>query len=318
VSRLVARLGDKRNLCFLVLATVIVAGLWKELDSLIRFSFREEDYSYIVLIPVISVGLITRQRDLVFSRVGWGPGVGSCLSALGLGGVLLERHFCGQQSPLYLPAATASTVTLLVGVFALCYGTACLRRAAFPLLFLALMVPPPVWLLDSASRLLQEASCQATYVLMTFAGTPVLQKGFVLSMPSGEIEIARQCSGIRSTLGLLIGSLVAGHLFLRSTWTRATLAVAVIPVSIFKNCLRIVSLYWLGIHTDQHFLTGELHRYGGIPFSALAFVVLGPLVWVLRRSERDRRKETSQSTSETERAACALPPHPGEQVSAIR
>jgi len=48
--------------------------------------------------------------------------------------------------------------------------------------------------------------------------------------------------GIRSSLALMIISLLAGHLFLRSPWTKAVLSLATVPRLIVKNEIRIVAL----------------------------------------------------------------------------
>lgn len=211
------------------------------------------------------------------------PGVG--LIATSIAGTVLQRRLWPTGSTASLSAATAWILLLFIGIFILCYGTRPVRAAHFPILFLILMVPIPKPALDRMTVLLQRASCETTYLLMTLGSAPVLRNGFVLSLERGSIEVARECSGIHSTIGLLIGSIVAGHLFLRSGWKKAFLAFSVVPVSIFKNAVRIVCLYWLGTHTDKRFLTGELHRYGGIPFSLVALAILGPLLWMLRKSD---------------------------------
>ena len=269
----------------LLSAAAVLAGYGSHVATLIAFSFREDQYSYIVLIPIVSLALIHRRRRVIFAQAQWAVGPGLTLIAIGLAGSALGARLWPPDSVSFLSAMTACLWLVLVGTLTLGYGTRVVRSALFPILFLALIVPVPPRLLQGASLILQKASCELTYLLMTLGGTPVLQKGFVLTTPETSIQVAEQCSGIRSTLGLLIGSLVAGHLFLQSTWKRTLLALCVIPVSIFKNAVRIVTLYWLGVRTDQRFLTGELHHYGGIPFSVLAIGILGPLLWALRRSE---------------------------------
>jgi len=276
----------------------VVASYWGNLASLIAFSFAQDLYSYIILIPVVSLALVLRKRSAIFAEVRWAFLPGMSLIAAGLVGTVLWPHVRSGNSTASLSAGAACVVTLVIGSFVLCYGRSAARAALFPLLFLVLIVPIPGQLLDSVTVVLQKASCHLTYLLMTIAGTPVLRNGFVLSTPLGGIEVAEQCSGIRSTLGLLIGSIVAGHLFLRSGWKKTLFASSVVPVSIFKNALRIVTLYWLGVHTDQQFLTGELHRRGGIPFSLLALGILGPLLYLLHKSDVPvGRSRTDRRTS---------------------
>jgi len=281
----ISKHATPRNLCFLFLVTLVCLGFWNDLANLVRFSFAKDVYSYIVLIPVVSVALIVRQKNEVFRKVGWALLPGMALMVAGLAGTVLQARFWPAGSLASLSAATSCFLALLTGIFTLCYGARVVRAAIFPILFLVLMIPIPGRLLDMVTVLLQRASLETTYRLMTLGGSPVLRNGFVLSLEAGSIQVAKQCSGIRSTLGLLIGSIVACHLFLRSAWKKVLIDVCVVPVSIFKNALRIVTLYWLGFHTDKHFLTGELHRYGGIPFSLVALGILGPLLWFLRRSE---------------------------------
>jgi exosortase len=276
---------QSRNTWFLMSVIAVLVGYGRELGNLINFAFARDEYSYLVLIPVVSVALVLRERAAVFANASWAFLPGIPLIVLGLAGAVFSAHALPANSTASRSAAAACVWTVLVGIFAFCYGTRAVRAALFPILFLALMVPVPERLLDSASVLLQRASCQLTYLLITLTGTPVLRSGFVLSTPRGGIEVAEQCSGINSTLGLLIGGIVAGHLLLRSAWKKTLLASSIIPVSIFKNALRIITLYWLGVHTDQRFLTGELHRRGGLPFSVLALGILGPLLYLLHKSD---------------------------------
>jgi exosortase/archaeosortase family protein len=78
-------------------------------------------------------------------------------------------------------------------------------------------------------------------------------------------------------------------MFLTSAWKKALLALAVIPLTIVKNGIRIVSLTLLAVHVNPSFLTGQLHHEGGILFFLLALALLSPLFRLLQRSEPDYR-----------------------------
>jgi exosortase/archaeosortase family protein len=67
--------------------------------------------------------------------------------------------------------------------------------------------------------------------------------------------------------------------------------LAIFPVSILKNAIRIACLSLLAIHVDRGFLEGRLHHEGGIVFFLMALVVLGPLLSLLRNSEERQRVE---------------------------
>jgi exosortase/archaeosortase family protein len=80
--------------------------------------------------------------------------------------------------------------------------------------------------------------------------------------------------------------IVAGHLILRSSWSRASFALLTIPIVIFKNAVRIVTISWLGVYVDSGFLYGRLHRYSGLPFSLLALALLAPVLLLLVKTEQ--------------------------------
>ena len=99
-----------------------------------------------------------------------------------------------------------------------------------------------------------------TTVVFKVIGMPFLRRGFTFSLPGIDIEIAKECSGIRSSLSLLLSAIVVGYLFLRSAWSQLFLAVVTIPIVIFKNAVRIAIISWLGIYVDRSFFFGNLHR----------------------------------------------------------
>jgi len=112
--------------------------------------------------------------------------------------------------------------------------------------------------------------------------------------------VAEQCSGIRSSLSLFIVSIVTGYLFLQTVSRRVILAIAVFPISVVKNALRIMTMTLLANQVDPRFLTSHwIHTSGGIPFFALALALFIPLVWMLRKSEARRVTGTDLASNST-------------------
>src|SRR5207248_9751949 len=100
---------------------------------------------------------------------------------------------------------------------------------------------------------------------------------------------ARQCSGIRSSIALLLTFLVAGHLALDSSWRKLVLLLAVLPVVLLKNGLRIVTVTMLAVYVDPAFLSGTLHERGGVLCYVLGVALLAGFLKILRRSEQESR-----------------------------
>lgn len=135
-----------------------------------------------------------------------------------------------------------------MGAFLTCFGVRPFRTARFTLLLLLLAVPLPAFMIEKLIVALQEGSAVSAGLFFRLLGVPVLQEGFTFSLPGFTIQVAQECSGIRSSLALLITGLLASHLFLRSWWTKFALCLATIPLAVIKNGFRIAALSWLGLH----------------------------------------------------------------------
>jgi exosortase len=141
---------------------------------------------------------------------------------------------------------------------------------------------------NGATEFLKSGSTEAVAGLFTLTGTPFHRQGFVFALPNFVIEIADECSGIRSSIALLLTGLLAGHRFLQSRWMRVALLLVILPVAVIKNAIRIVALSLLAMHVDPSFLTGQLHHEGGFIFFLLALGMLAPLFALFRWYESSR------------------------------
>ena len=169
------------------------------------------------------------------------------------------------------------------------FGKGTDRRAFFPFAFLLLAVPVPMAVLEKVIAALVAGSTSMTRVFFQAFGVPFFQERAVFYLPGFSIEVARECSGIRSSLALLVTTILAGHIFLRRFRGQALLAVAVFPVAILKNAVRILTLYLLSYFVDIGIIQGGfLHRFGGFIFFGMGMAVLGLFLWFLREQEQHR------------------------------
>jgi exosortase len=274
---------------FLLLVVLSVAWAWQPLTTIISRSLNSEEYehySHIILLPFISAYLLYLNRDVIFRQVKPALGTGCFLVGAGAAVIWFARTPVITGDPEYLSFAMLGLITLLAGGFALCYGLRALWSAAFPFLLLLFMVPLPAAALTKIIVFLQKASADASAVLFALIGMPTFRDGFDFALPGLAIRVAEECSGIRSSLALLISGLVMAYLVLRSAWTRTALVLAIIPLAIVKNAVRIVLLSWLAVHVDPSFITGSaVHRTSGIPVFVASLTILSGLAWLLRRGE---------------------------------
>jgi exosortase C (VPDSG-CTERM-specific) len=247
-------------------------------------------HSHTLLVPFISGYLIFLERNRLprMYTSSWFPvlllaafGAGLIFAAGGYGGFVSEL---GNEGPLAL-RILAFVALAVAGGYA-CLGSLWMRSAAFPAAFLVFMAPLPDGVVQQLEHWLKLASADAAGWLFQFAGTPLLRDGVVFRLPGIVIQVAQECSGIRSSYVLLITSLVAAHLFLRSPSRRALLVLVVIPLGIVRNGFRIAVLGWLCIEYGPQMIHTWIHHRGGPVFFVLSLIPLFALLYFLWRGER--------------------------------
>jgi exosortase len=228
---------------------------------------------------------------------------GLCLYAIAivLGDHLDRQTLRNQDAPNdYLTFCMTAAVAWVIGSFIAVYGTQAFKKARFALLFLLFTIPIPMFLQDGIVALLQHATAEASDIVFKLSGASYHRSGLVFEFSNVAVQVAEQCSGIRSSLSLFIVSIVTGYLFLQTVSRRVILAIAVFPISVVKNALRIMTMTLLANQVDPRFLTSHwIHTSGGIPFFALALALFIPLVWMLRKSEARRVTGTDLASNST-------------------
>jgi len=278
---------DKRNFFFLACGVVATFMFYEPLKELTKFSLHSMFYSHIWLIPLVSAFFMFTERKAIFSDLKYSYRGGILLLIIGTILYLLGRKLHVQLNQNdYSSLMTFAGIIFLNGAFLLCYGAQAFKAALFPLFFLIFMVPIPVFLMDRIIHVLLIGSAAATDFLFKITGTPYIREGFTFHLPGISIEIAKVCSGIRSSLALFITMVIAGHLFLQTGWKKVVLILAVFPITMFKNGIRIVTISLLATYVDERFLTQSwIHHSGGFLFFIPALVLLGLILWWLKRSE---------------------------------
>jgi exosortase len=283
----------------LAFASLVVASIilwWRPLVATIALALANDAYTHILLILPLSAGLIYLGFHLesttvrVGARPSLAPGGTLLVVALLIGGCARWGSLATHED-IALSLAMLSLVTWWIGGVLLCFGVTTLRLFLFPLCFLFLIVPMPEFVLKWIVEFLQQQSAVAASLMFRAAGVPVAQDGILLSIPGLQVEVARECSSIRSSLMLIVTTLVLAHLFLRSWWRKALLVAAAIPLSVAKNGLRIFTIAELGTRVDPGFLNGKLHHNGGVIFLSISVVAVVMLLWMLRQTEIQIRRK---------------------------
>jgi exosortase C (VPDSG-CTERM-specific) len=284
--------------CFVI---VLLAAFGRPLLGLANYAGHSSLHSYILLIPFVSGYLLYLRRDqLPKKRVADLP-FGIVLLAGGLGVFAFTYWVHVPRLVLadnyYFVLLTISFLCCLAAGGFFFFGRDWMRAAAFPLAYLIFMVPMPDAMAEALETASKYASAEVANVLFHVTGTPFLRQGLIFQLPNITIEVAQECSGIRSSWVLLMTSILAANLFLKTPWRRFALVAFVIPLAILRNGFRILVIGLLCVNVGPQMIHSVIHRRGGPVFFALSLIPLFVLLWWLCKGETRARPEEPHRAS---------------------
>ena len=283
-------------------------GIWAVLSAalflhpildLIRLALSDDTSSHVLLIPFLSAWLIYSDKSVRKSLLP--PG----FDLLGASPFFLVSLLCGlfaYRCSSCLPkdrlaAYILSLILLWVAGFVLFLGIPKAKASSFPLAFLLFAVPIPDFILQRLIYWLQTGSASIAEIFFNLSGAPVLREGFVFHLPKMSIEVAQECSGIRSSLALLILAVLVAHFSFRPMWKKLVFIAAGLCMMLIKNGIRIAALTLLANYVDPDFLYGKLHHQGGIVFFLIGLALLLPVFFYLRKDEQPVAEMTETAVS---------------------
>jgi exosortase C (VPDSG-CTERM-specific) len=284
--------------CFVI---VLLGAFAQPLFVLLNYAARSDLYSYILLIPFVSGYLIYLRRDQLPKNYVIDLPV---TIAFLVTGVATLAFTCWLDFAGRAPAGNARIILLTLsflcclaagGFFFL--GRDWMRAAAFPLAYLIFMVPMPDAVADALETASKYASAEVANILFHLSGTPILRAGLVFQLPNITIEVAQECSGIRSSWVLFMTSILAANLFLKTSWRRTVLVAFVIPLAILRNGFRILVIGMLCVNAGPQMIHSPIHTRGGPVFFVLSLIPFLVLLWWLRKGEIRVRPAESRSAS---------------------
>jgi exosortase C (VPDSG-CTERM-specific) len=290
-----SRLILRRQLIWLAVETVLLAVCFgRPLYDLLWFTSQSELFSYIPLVPFISAYLIWTERKRITTEV-CATRAGAAVAFI-IGAAIFAAWWMGTRAGWniaqqdYLSLMTLSFLCFFWGACLALPGWKIMRDAAFPAAFLIFAVPLPTGWEGHIDTFFQYTSALVAKAFFNLAGTPSLLRDLRLDLPGISLVVAPECSGIHSTLVLLITSLLAGYLFLRRTSLRVILALSIVPLAILRNGFRVFVVGELCVHIGPWMIDSPIHRKGGPIFFALSLIPFFLLLVFLRRRDSNESK----------------------------
>jgi exosortase len=169
--------------------------------------------------------------------------------------------------------SAASIVLMLPGLSLLFLGKQRTRAIAFPLAFMALMLPIPLALTESLHLVLRKIATVASGTIVPLLGITAYTEGTTVFLADATLQVGDGCSGF-STLyaACAVAALTA---YTCSGWGRRLLVLAsAAPLAIAANVLRVVLLIVVVDWTGVDVLSTWVHPASGMLTFALALPVI--------------------------------------------
>ena len=289
---------------FWVFTAALALVFCMPLFRLAALALKEDLYSHVLLMPFVSGYLVwvTRHRlpSVASSSRGgtiWFAGAGVTALAVWVALAALGRHLPINDS---LALTVGALVCFVVAGGFHFLGSTVIRSMAYPVGLLFFLIPFPNVVRTWLEVGLQHSSAEVAYWMLQLAQVPVLRDGVVFALPGITIQVAEECSGIRSSFVLFITGLIGGFLFLENAKYRFWFALLTIPLGIIRNGFRVLTISLLCVHVDPSMIHSAIHHRGGPIFFVLSLIPLFALLFYLRRREKLMHPVTSnQATNPT-------------------
>jgi exosortase A len=264
-----------------VLAAVVVA-YWQTFASLVSLWRQSDTFAHCFLILPISLYLIWRRRDALErapTHVSW---LGVAAIA-----VLAVGWFVASSANVQVGQQLAVVLMLPAAVLALVGGDAT-RLIAFPLAFLLFAVPFGEVLIPA----LMDITATFTVAALRVTGIPVLREGLYFSIPSGDFEVAKACSGIRYLAACLTLGTLYSYLNFRS-WRKRAVFIAISAVApVIANGLRAYMIVMIAHLSELKYAVGVDHLiYGWLFFGGLIALLFWGGSFFRDAGENERRAD---------------------------
>jgi len=234
-------------------------------------------YSYGFLVPALAAYLVWEKRAnlkrLPVSPSLWGNVALLLAVLLFLLGEVLSDSFLMRVSMVV--ATTALIQASLGNLF--------LKELAFPIFYLALMIPVPFVLVNAIVNYLMFFDAKHAATILQLLGIPIYLDSNFLHLPNLTVEVAEGCSGIKSIFALFVLGIFYSHLLPVSGRLKVLVVASTIPLAVITNLFRIVVTVWLTYYIGPVVLESLFHKLTGTFNFLLSFLLLIVLAELLRK-----------------------------------
>ncbi|WP_380879020.1 hypothetical protein ACFB49_19890 [Sphingomonas sp. DBB INV C78] len=180
----------------------------------------------------------------------------------------------------------------LLSVLYMAAGGAVMRLLWFPLLYLLFVFPPPDTAVAMVTQPLKIWISRAAIDLLYIVGYPIAGSGVTIQIGQYQMLVAAACAGLNSLISLSAIGLFYIYIRHNANWRYAALLMlAIVPVAILANFVRVLILVLITYHFGEAMAQGFIHNFAGVTMFAIS--VLGIFAVDAIASPLRRRLEQS-------------------------
>ena len=259
---------------------------WQFFYNQIRHAINNpSDWGHTLLIPFMAGYLVYLNREKLAKvqfRIAW---IGLLPVILGVAWYIL--CWVGPPAIRHHNLQGMGFGLALIGIVLLFFGFSAMRYLLFPIVYwLAFGIYISDRFMSIVTNKMQDIAAWGSYYLLNIIQISTERTGNVLIIISGgeehPLNIAEACSGMRMLVAMMALGVFMAYVGLPYLWQRISVVILAVPVAIFVNILRVVTLGVMTLYNTD-FAAGDFHTFIGLVWLVPALIMFLGLMWVLQR-----------------------------------
>jgi exosortase len=258
-------LDNQETIFFFIVLIALILIFIPVYPQLYRDWFQNNNNSHGILVPIISIYLIWRQRKNIIPNDKKTSYFGLVILIAGL--VFFVIGFAGRIAVL----ARLALVISINGLVLYNFGKKIYSVITFPLIFLIFMVPIPVSIENIVSLKLQMWVTDVSASVLNFFSIIFLQEGNILQFANCSLEVAEACGGIRSLIAYIMLGCLFAYMMNGTYFRRLLMVLIAIPLAFIINVARVVGTGVLANYFGEKIAKGFIHEFSGMVIFIVGF-----------------------------------------------
>ncbi len=283
---------------------------WPTWVQLLNAWSNEPDYSHGFLVLPFAAWILWARREK-FPSDALQPAI---ISGLALVLASLLVRYLGAR--VYLDAVDGwSMLLLLTGIIVALAGWQVLWFCLPSIGLLIFMIPLPFRVEQLFRAPLQSLATKMSSATLVVLGQPAISEGNTIWIGDMHFGVAEACSGLRIFIGISALAYLYVALVRRTWWVKSLVLLAVVPVALIANSLRIVGTCLLQVHVSGEAADKFSHDIAGVIMIPLAAAMLGLVLWYAGKIFHE---EYALASADAAHPAALSPAISGERSSNLR